>query len=1362
MYLKNLTVLGFKSFADKIALNFQPGITAVVGPNGCGKSNVADSVRWVLGEQSAKALRGGEMADIIFNGTDGRKALGMAEVSLTVGDVDMDNLKAAGVELDFNEVTLTRRVFRDGVSEYFINKVPCRLKDIQQLFMGTGVGRTSYSIMAQGHITQLLSSRPDDRRLVFEEAAGITRFKSQKKEALRKLEVTDQNLLRIDDLIREVKRQIGSLQRQAGKSRRYKQFMVELQHLDSQLARHQFDVLQTEIRERETSAEKLRIETEVCSEAILREEDEISQLRQRLSELEHLISQAQQNGLEVKGQIDRHESRIHFNEERLQQLEQQNAKALGDIAQGDERRAAAEQELATVVERLNASVAHLAQLREGLQAKRDALQEVENGLRSQQEALRQAQSASFSVAQQLSRIRNEITALDMQKQGNSVRLEKLSAEKIQLEEERIRLENRLQEFVTSVETEKLNVQLRRGTVEEQQRRLRELQQELTQVTRELDELLRQQAGSRSRLNVLEQLQTAHEGFSAGALAALKQEPQMLGALVDKIQVPGTYITAIEAALGHNLQLVLTEQPDTAQQILADLKSRNLGRASVAPLALCLPVTAEAAAGSASGDLALPQATVESVAGAPLSAPALSDAGEALGTNAPVLFPGQGTPPAVTPAAAAATPPPPNQRTQVNITPALSIIEAEAAVRPLLERLLRQTLIVSDLASALQAWRDLNGEYDLVTVTGEMLDRHAVFTGGSANGKDKSPASILGRKNQILELQAQLGQLQEQVNEVSRRKGASQSEQTSVQASLQQEQTELRSQEVAVATHQGECRALENASRLLNQKIETVMFEVESLAEQAEVAAQKRQALAAQVGEFEVRERDCQQQIADATGSLENLRQQRDVANNVLTETKVALATEEQLTASFRHQKESHEQRIRELTALVEQRRAEIAGLIEHRTQFQSEIQESRLKIDALQHELDQVRARAAELVGQKEELDGQINRQDEMLRERRRRISELQQQRGALDVELAQKQMAIQNLRERIQQKYQLNLDDVRSECITITIADEGPPKIETLTPEEMTQRGVATDWDSVAGQVAALQRRLDEMGPVNLVAIEEYEETEQRYTFLSTQHEDLVKAKEQLLEVINRINIQTREMFVETFNKVRENFGALFTEIFGGGKADLALVDDGDVLESGIDILARPPVKQLKSISLLSGGEQTMTAVALLFAIYQVKPSPFCILDELDAPLDESNVNRFIGVLKRFLEHSQFIIITHNKRTIGMADVIYGVTMQEQGVSKIVSMKFQKTIGTATEPPPALATQTESPAPWQHPGDAMGPAMASVPRLGDSIINFGAMSAPTIPAPEPAGPAPSPNAVTPTGLAAERREEGLEILFAK
>ncbi len=1211
MYLKNLTVLGFKSFADKTSLNFQPGVTAIVGPNGCGKSNVSDSIRWVLGEQSAKALRGGEMADVIFNGTDGRKPMGMAEVSLTIGDVDEEHLKAAGVEVTYNEVTVTRRVFRDGGSEYFINKTPCRLKDIQQLFMGTGVGRTSYSIMAQGNITQILSSKPDDRRTVFEEAAGITKFKSQKKEALRKLEHTDQNLLRVQDLIREVKRQIGSLQRQAGKARRYKAIAQELQHLDTQLARHQFDVLQAEIHARATAAEGMRNSIEELSAAVLRREDEILQLRERLSELEHQISAGQQQGMELKAQSDRHDARIHFNDERLRELEQQNVRALSDIAQAEERTNATSTELVALNERLAASEAALAQQRGALREKHDALAQIETHLQSQQEALRKAQAEAFSAMQHLTRARNEINALDLQKQGNVVRLEKLSSEKIQLEEERTRLESRVSEFAANVQTQKVNAQTQRGTVEERQLRLREIQQELAQASQDLDAHLRRQAEIRSRLNVLEQLEEAHEGFSAGALAALKQSASVLGSLADKIRVPDQHVVAVETALGHFLQLVLTEQPEAAVQILGDLAANKKGRASLAALTL---------------------------SGGPAASPAIPIA------------------------------PPPGA------VAALGVIEADASVQPLVQGLLDRTFIVPDLVTATAAARENPGMFDFVTPSGELLTRHGVFTGGASNGHgNKAPTSILGRKNQIADLQAQLAQLQEQVNEFSRRKGTLQSEQTALQAGLQQAQTELRAQEVAIAAHEGEFNALQNSVRSLHSKIETVIYEIQSLAEHEREGQEKRAGLAAQAAECEAREQAAQTQVTTLTDALEQQRHQREAANGQLTEAKVTLAGEEQLFASLGRQRPPLEQRLRELSQLVQQRRSECSAFLERRAQFEAEIEESRRQMDRLAHEREQVSRQTAELVAQKEAQDADIAQREEQLRDQRRQLTDHQQQRSTLEIELAQKTMSVQNLRERIQQKYQVNLDDIRSECITITLAEEGPARVQTLSPEEMSAAGVATNWEQVAEQVAALQKKLDEMGPVNLVAIEEYEETEQRYNFLTQQNDDLVAAKAQLMEVINKINTQTREMFVETFNKIRENFQGMFVEIFGGGKADLRLVDEGDVLESGIEIVARPPGKQLQSISLLSGGEQTMTAVALLFSIYQVKPSPFCVLDELDAPLDESNINRFIRILQRFLSSSQFIIITHNKRTIGMADVLYGVTMQEHGVSRIVSVKFHK-----------------------------------------------------------------------------------------
>jgi chromosome segregation protein len=884
-----------------------------------------------------------------------------------------------------------------------------------------------------------------------------------------------------------------------------------------------------------------------------------------------------------------------------------------------------------VLARQEEAVTALDAHRQELNAKREALTTLERELSQKQEHLHKAQTDLFATAQQLSRARNEINTLDLQKQGNMVRLEKLASEKVQVEEEKSRLEARLQEFAANVENEKATIAASRGTVEERQKRLRQVAEELFKAGQALDQLLRQQAEKKSRMNVLEQLQHDYEGFSGGAQAILKGAQNVLGTLTDRIRVPDQHIAAVETALGNYLQMVLVEDPAAAQQIIAGLTANKKGRASIAALSLSRLSPAE-------GISNIPEGVIS----------------------------------------------------------ALSVIEAEESVQPLLQKALGRTCIAPNLEIASQALQQSGGRLNFVTPAGEALSSEGIFTGGSGNNSGKPASSILARKNQIKELQTALAALQDQVNEASKQKGALGSEQSALQASLQQAQTELRSQEVAIATRQGEFNALQNSLRALGQKIETVAFEHQRLTAQEQAGVEKRDALAQRIVELENSERTLQGQVAEETGAIESLRQGRDAANTTLTETKVALATAEQQTNAFRQQRQALDHRVKELEQLVQNRQNEVSSFVHRKVQFESEISDCEQRIEALTHQRTQVNEHAARLAQQKQQQEASVNSREENLREQRRRASELQGRKGSLEVELAQKNMSCQNLRQRVQEKYQLNLDDIRSECITITIADEGPAQVETLTPEQMAQAGAATDWNAVAEQVSTLQKRVDEMGPVNLVAIEEYEETEQRYQFLTAQHDDLVQAKQQLLEVINKINTQTREMFTETFNKIRDNFRTMFTEIFGGGKADLVLVNEGDVLESGIDIVARPPGKQLQSISLLSGGEQTMTAVALLFSIYQVKPSPFCVLDELDAPLDESNINRFIKILQRFLTLSQFIIITHNKRTIGMADVLYGVTMEEHGVSKIVSVKFHRAAEPAPDaegrplvPPPAPAGET-------------------------------------------------------------------------
>ena len=1205
VYLKNLTALGFKSFADKTPLDFQPGVTAIVGPNGCGKSNVSDAIRWVLGEQSAKALRGSGMVDVIFNGTDQRKALGMAEVSLTIGGIDTDELKAAGVDLPYNEVTVTRRLFRDGGSDYFINKVMCRLKDIQQLFMGTGMGRASYGIMAQGNITQLISSKPDDRRLVFEEAAGITRFKTQKKEALRKLDYTEQNLLRVSDTIREVKRQIGSLQRQAGKARRYKEFMDELQNLESQFARHQLGEIQETIRQCEQAISEFKGRSDDFTGTIKSEEALINQARQQRGAIEKQVNEAQEKGANLQVELERLESRIQFSHERIQELDEQVAKAHEDIAQAEQRRSDAEQELAGMQGKLGNADNAVGNMHRAVDEKQAACNALEEELGQREETLRQAQSESFSVAQELTRIRNEINSIDLQKRGNTVRLEKLSSEKTQLEEEEAKLRERLGQFSSDVEGRKSTANSHRGTVEERLQRLADLQESLAKLTTELDDLLRVQAEKRSRLNVLKQLQASNEGVSAGAQAAIRESEAALGLLADQIRVPVEYVIAVEVALGRHLQLVITRQANDAKSILTSLSEGKKGRADIVALDL--------------------------ISG--------------------------GTPPSIDAA----------KLREFGGVAALGQVGCDDAIQPLLDRLLGRLVIVPDLDAAMRG-REQHHDLDFVTSAGELLSRHGVFSGGRGNGN--ASASLLSRKNEIAGLERELEGVGGNVSDLSREKGDMQAGQTLLQAGLQQEQNDLRQQEVSIASSEGELKALENSQRVLAQKIEGVTFELESLACQESEGSGKRDQLAAELVSLEEREMTNNTLLGEVTGVVEGLRDRRDVANAELTEAKVGLASEEQLLASFRRQLVPLNVRIEELKQLVSQRRSDIEAGGNKKKQTEKDIADSTQRIAAVRSEREQSSGKITGLLSQKVEADKKVEEREEALRSIREELNSSQERRSKLEVELAQNNMMAENLCERIQEKYQIVLQEVETKCLKVTEGDSGSLKVEVAAEAE----GLETDWELVGEKVAELQDRLDRMGPVNLVAIEEYKETEERYTFLTSQHDDLVKAKEQLLEVIDQINAETTEMFRATFEKIRANFRELFTEVFEGGRADLVLVDEEDVLNSGIEIVARPPGKKLQSITLLSGGEQTMTAVSLLFSIYQVSPSPFCVLDELDAPLDESNINRFIRVLKRFIDHSQFLIITHNKRTISMADTLYRVTMQEHGVSKIVSVKSQET----------------------------------------------------------------------------------------
>ena len=1209
MYLKSLHILGFKSFADKTTLDFQRGITAIVGPNGCGKSNVSDALRWVLGEQSAKALRGGEMKDVIFNGAERRKPLGMAEVSLTIGDIDAERLKVAGVDLGYNEVTITRRVYRDGGSDYFLNKTKCRLRDIQRLFMGTGMGRTSYSILAQGHITQLLSSKPDDRRTVFEEAAGITAFKSQKKEALRKLDNTEQNLDRIDDRIKEVQRQIGSLQRQAAKARRYKEISENLKALETRLSKRQFDALSAQVESKASATTEASAELESVEAQILQAESSLSEGREKVSVVDETLTEARAELSRVENLIQQHCHRIELNEQRLRELKEQNERANLEITQSEERKRAAESELALVTQQIDNTAGGVQERRVTVDEAQEALRKVERELSEQQSALVQRQQEANSIAQKLTRARSEANELALKRQRSETRLEQIEAERAEITEESQRIGNLLEGFSTDMAKDRAEVEARRETATERRARIRDLEAAVEERGAELAKLQQQIAEIRSRRAVLEQLQAAREGFDEGAVAALKESENALGFLVDFIRAPEAVTPLVELALNGALQWTLTRSAEDARRIIDHLKEGKRGRASIATLELA-PQAQTAPADQINGHRRL-----------------------------------------------------------------IDQLDVDEQARPLVEQLIGETYITPNLEAALDARAKASTPVHFVTEEGELLSREGVMTGGrGANAEAQKASSALSRKNEIEELDRAAEKARVEAENLSREKGALQADLTQARATLEEVESELQTTQVAIANREGELRALESAKTRLHMRDQQTLAETHKLREERDRCGATSEEITHSLDALETEERDARAGIDDLANAIEGVRSRRDEATSAHSEARIALNSEEKTLESLRGQQKPLSRRIEELTQLMSRRRDDLDSFVSRRDESLQHIEESRNAIQGFETDRETQSEEVLRIGEEKKAIEATIREFEDRLRQARNQEHQLQRRHSDLEVELAQKRMAIENLRERIQEKYQLEVESIDGGPVAVFDRGSGNLEIQPLEEGEEAPEGATSDWDAIGTHVKELQSRIDSMGPVNLVAIEEYEETEERYNFLAGQRDDLVNAREQLLDAINKINTETGKMFSDTFATIQKNFKEIFTEIFGGGKAELQLVDEEDALESGIEIVARPPGKQLQSITLLSGGEQTMTAVALLFAIYMVRPSPFCVLDELDAPLDESNIRRFIAVLQRFVSQSQFIIITHNKRTISIADVLYGVTMQERGVSRIVSYQFKKT----------------------------------------------------------------------------------------
>jgi chromosome segregation protein len=1262
MYLKALKLHGFKSFADPTTLRFEPGVTAVVGPNGCGKSNIADSIRWVLGEQSAKALRGGKMQDVIFEGADTRKPAQLCEVSLLLTDCE----KQLGSE--FHEIEITRRVYRDGQSEYAFNGQPCRLKDIQKLFMDTGIGRTSYSIMAQGQIDQILSSKPEERRAVFEEAAGITKYKSQRREAMSKLALTDQNLARVADVVGEVGRQIGSLRRQAAKAMRYKRLNHRLRHLSLAWSGFHHSQLTATLGALEADVATLRAEAD--SRRTSREEQEIAleEKKSLRSRLNQRVQDAQQGVYDVRSQKEAAENAANLAHIRRAGLEDRLGSSRGNLGELEMQLREVTAQGDTAAQDKQHELGLLGSSDAVFQQRNRELAIVEGELTKLEQDLQQAKFQLLQFESTVARLRTDCSGYEVDQKTSAHRHDSLAQEIESIRQQQAAAAQQVAEL--DARTEEALGEKSRAHSESvsAQQAITTLTSEFREAQRKLSEIDRQLAQRTARLKLLQQLQERWEGFGEGAKAVLqgRLETALNGAKASPISqgldVKPEFGKAVEAILGSAAEAISVSDLSTAQRILAQLENEQIGSA-ILRITEC-GVRQEA--------------TYELPAGLISATTAVS-----------------------------------------------SDIEGHPALA-----LFGSCYIADDLPAFLEFWRANPGFAFLAVATrkGDLVDRRGLVYGGY-HGSKKSSNSIVQREIDLRETAKALADEQRLHDEQKLAIDALNTRLAEAEQLLEQRRTEILAITQTVAAVQAEQRnAQRNAEEIIAKlrRMENELTGLEQARNEAHARWEKAQIGLTTAESDGVAQRE---QIAQNERRIVELRTDRDVKRDSLAQARLELAERRQKVEVLDRGLGEMARRSQQLGELLVQRQQEIESWTDQVSELASESDGQRARSVQLGETLviaqEQVEKIRVELVDVEREINGLESAQHSLRSDAEAAQSALAKH----DIKLAGDRQRAQFIAEEVTREFQANIAqldwrhfywhadgepegmkllDLDEEDEGEEVAPPAPAPDATLAAEgevaEPTKRrrkpkGPKPDptpedlagleninWDEIKSEIDMLRTRLNGLGAVNLVAIEEYAELKQRHDFLRTQTDDLTNAKAELIKAIDEINLTSQQQFALTFEQIKKNFEYTFHTLFGGGRAALELIATDDVLESGIEIVAQPPGTKLKSITLLSGGQKTLTAVALLFALYMVKPSPFCLLDELDAPLDESNIGRFTDLLKKFVGESQFIIITHNKRTVSAASAIYGVTMEERGVSKTVSMHFNNEHSIAEKPTANIA----------------------------------------------------------------------------
>ena len=1182
MYLKSLEMNGFKSFADKTELDFMPGITTVIGPNGSGKSNISDCIRWVLGEQSLKSLRGAKSEDVIFSGTQNRKAMGYAEASITIDNQD------GKLPIEYNEVVVTRRIYRSGESGYFINKTPCRLKDVLELFMDTGIGKDGYSIIGQGKIDEILSNKSEDRRHIFEEAAGIVKFRTRKMESEKKLEQTKLNLLRINDIISEIENNIEPLKLQSEKAKKFLSLRDELKNIEVGLFLYNIENYKKQIEEALSNIDSIETQKVKEEEVLNNYQFEKDDLKVLIDNLLEEIERTQNLGFEGNQKKEQYNSEIAICEERISNNNENFERYAVEIEELENRNKELAEEKIQKEEKKNNLFTNKEKFEKELKEKEEefakyskTLSEKELEIEAKKQIVQNNTDQKYEVIAQINTEKANFDNLERREKTNKNDIQETISE---LDSTRNTREDASREFYT--------IEKNKNDIEKVLNEMKEKKDESSQVIKDFDVKLNSYQSEyrikESRYKFLIETEREKEGYNKSVKSLLEAieidsglSRGVHGVLANLISVESEYETAIEMALGAQIQNIVTDTEEEAKKLVNYLRENKLGRASFLP--------------------------ISSVKGQKLT-----------GVN--------------------------YRRIDGIVGVASDLISFDRKYEGIILNLLGRTVVVDDIDNGIKLARQNNYKFRIVTLKGDIINPSGAISGGSVAPKT---VSILGREKEIKALEKELESIKEKIEKVEQEKENYENSISEILSKFEEKQKEAQSLEIVYATEKQKIDNFDLEIIKLEAKLAKLREDTENIKNEKQANLDKQTELNNQVQKMDEENAGLGKIIEEFMALNKDNQKYIDDLNFDITNLKISVSSFDESEISINEMMERIDLDIKNNIANIENKKESRTKITSDNSELELKIEDIKNKIVELEKEILGSTDKIQKLKEEKQNKSDKLLSVEKQIEEQNGKIEELKNQVSKLDLKKSKIELELDQVINKMWEDYE-------------------------LTPNTVGEVEKVTNPQSVQRKVNSLRNEIKDLGSINIDAIKEYQETKDRYDFMCEQRLDLEDSSTKLRKVIAEMTETMQKQFAEQFKIINKNFGEVFTELFGGGKAELILTDESNILECGIEIAVQPPGKKLQNMMLLSGGERAFTAIALLFAILKINPAPFCVLDEIEAALDDVNVYRFAEYLKKFSDKSQFLVITHRKGTMEAADTVYGITMEEKGISKLLSMKLK------------------------------------------------------------------------------------------